>query len=89
MRKARCDKDCLNCKHGMCIYDQDEILAATDNYAHMKKLERSRKWDSEHREYNRQRAKAWYQANREVHKAKVLARYWEKKNDALCENKPG
>ena len=83
MRKARCDKECLECKHGMCVHDQDEVLAAIEEYKHKKKLETSRKWNAEHREYNRQRAKAWYEANSERHRKNVLERYYAKKQEGL------
>jgi len=85
MKTAKCNRDCLNCTHGSCIHDIEEILEKKEDYVRARRRETNRRWDAAHREHNRARAKAWYEANRESHKAKVLARYWEKKNGQKAE----
>lgn len=83
MRKAKCDKDCLNCKRGMCIHDIEDSIEKLEEYVKEQKRETNRKWNETHREYNRQRAKAWYEQNGERHRKKVLERYYAKKQEGL------
>lgn len=70
--------DCLNCPLPRCKHDVPDFY---EEYVRERKRETSRKWDAEHREYCREKSKAWYQDphNREHHKKRCLANYYKRK----------